>query len=77
MHNLMAMAILHSADNLLKEPAGRIFRHLAVGDNVFKEFAAGILDDHYYVAWSGDNCIPMMTSINSCPLPHRFNQLTI
>ena len=46
MDDLVAMAVLDGADDLLKESARFLLLHPPSIDNVLKELAASVLDDH-------------------------------
>jgi hypothetical protein len=54
----MTMAILDSADDLLKKPSRRVLWDLSVADQKLKQLTTGILDDHDDLLRRGDNRVP-------------------
>lgn len=59
MHDLVPVAVLDSAYDLLEEATGLIFGHAASLNNVLEELAASELNDHYDIGGRRDDFIEL------------------
>ncbi|KAI3480495.1 hypothetical protein L1887_57341 [Cichorium endivia] len=57
--DLVTVAVLHGADDLLEEAPCLWLGHAAAVDNVLEEFAAGVFDDHDDVVGRGDDFVQL------------------
>jgi len=65
MDDIMRMAILQRAHDLLEEAPRLVLWHLAASDNVVKQLAREVLDDHDNVGRGGNDIVAVSGSLSA------------
>lgn len=65
MHDVMRMAVLQRAHDLLEEAPRLVLWHLAAPDDVIEQLAREVFDDHDDVGRSGDDIVAVYASLSA------------